>query len=145
MAEEYIVTSIQETDEVATKLISSISSGITICLYGPMAAGKTTFTQSIGKYLGLSRVTSPTYLIMKEYKIDNHPIFKSFYHLDLYRLHSAEEIKSFDLEEIWNGPQNLLIIEWPEIIKHLLPDKRIDIAIKIASENEREITIIKNT
>ncbi len=143
--ELYLSYSNEDTQELAQKLISNIKSGGVICLYGPMAAGKTTFTQGIGLSLGLSRVTSPTYLIMKEYLLVDHPFLKRLYHLDLYRIGASEEIKAFDLEEIWSNPENLVLIEWPEIIGDLLPDRRIDISIKPTSQNERQITINNHT
>lgn len=139
--ELYLSSSNEDTQELAQKLISNIKPGGVICLYGPMASGKTTFTQAVGRSLGLNRVTSPTYLIMKEYKLVDHPFLKRLYHLDLYRIGTSEEIKAFDLEEIWSNPENLVLIEWPEIIKDMLPSRRIDINIKPTSPNERQITI----
>ncbi|HCW31226.1 TPA: tRNA (adenosine(37)-N6)-threonylcarbamoyltransferase complex ATPase subunit type 1 TsaE, partial [Candidatus Collierbacteria bacterium] len=62
-------------------------------------------------------------------------------HLDLYRLNSIEDIKAFDVEEIWSDPESLLIIEWPEKFKEYLPKTRYDIFFKANGENEREIKI----
>jgi len=114
-------------------------------LYGDLAAGKTTFAQGIGKYLGVDRVVSPTFMIMRQYPVTNHPVIKTFFHLDLYRLDSLEDIRSFDLEEIWSDPENLLVIEWPEKLQDFLPKKRYDIYLKANSENERQIRIVSHT
>lgn len=145
METTYVSTSFEETREIAEDLARKIDTGTTICLYGELAAGKTTFTQGLGKAFGIQRLISPTFLIMRQYSVKDHPTIKTFYHLDLYRLNSIDDIKSFDLEEIWSSPENLLVIEWPEKLKDSLPKDRIDVYFKANRENEREIKITKNT
>lgn len=142
MEQLFVSSSTEETQEIASGLTSQLEKGITICLYGALAAGKTTFTQGIASALGISRLVSPTFLIMREYPIENHPVIRTLYHLDLYRLNSVEEIKAFDVEEIWSDPSNLLVIEWPEKFVDILPKKRTDIFFKATDDNEREIKII---
>lgn len=141
METTFISTSYEETREIAKKFTDKLEKGTTICLYGELAAGKTTFTQGIGQALGIDRLVSPTFLIMRQYPITNHPVIKTLFHLDLYRLNSIEDIKAFDVEEIWSDPESLLIIEWPEKFKEYLPKTRYDIFFKANGENEREIKI----
>ena len=141
METTFISTSYEETREIAKKFTDKLEKGTTICLYGELAAGKTTFTQGIGQSIGIDRLVSPTFLIMRQYPVTNHPIIKTLFHLDLYRLNSIEDIKAFDVEEIWSDPESLLIIEWPEKFKEYLPKTRYDIFFKANGENEREIKI----
>ena len=117
----------------------------TICLYGALAAGKTTFTQGLASFFTIPRLVSPTFIIMREYPITNHPVIKTFYHLDLYRLGSIAEIKAFDVEEIWYDPTNLMVIEWPEKFIDILPQKRIDIFFKATGDDQREIKIVTHS
>jgi len=142
MEQRVVTSSAKETQEIAAKIISGLKKGTTICLYGDLAAGKTTFTQGLASFLGISRLVSPTFIIMREYPVATHQVIKTLYHLDLYRLDSVEDIKAFDVEEIWSDPANLLVIEWPEKFSGILPQQRIDIFFKIIGENEREIKII---
>ena len=142
METTYVSTSYEETRQIAEKFAEKLEKGTTICLYGELAAGKTTFTQGLGKAFGIERLVSPTFLIMRQYAVKNHPVIKTLYHLDLYRLNSIEDIKSFDVEEIWSSPENLLVIEWPEKFEKNLPKNRYDIFFKANGENEREIKII---
>lgn len=144
METTFISTSFEETREIAENIANKIEAGTTICLYGELAAGKTTFTQGIGKAFGINRLISPTFLIMRQYEVNNHSTIKTLYHLDLYRLNSIEDIKAFDLEEIWSRPENLLVIEWPEKLEDSLPKERIDVHFKANGENEREIKIKEN-
>ncbi len=143
MEQLFVSGSSEETQEIAQGVASAIEQGTVICLYGKLAAGKTTFTQGLAKYFGIERVVSPTFLIMREYPVTTGAI-KTFYHLDLYRLNSVEEIKAFDVEEIWSDPSNLMIIEWPEKFVEILPKKRIDIFFKATATNQREIRIVKH-
>ena len=144
MEELFVSNSFEETQEIASKLLSKIEEGTTICLYGNLAAGKTTFTQGIARALGIPRIVSPTFIIMRQYPVTTHPVIKTLYHLDLYRLNTVEEIKAFDIEEIWSDSSNLLVIEWPEKFQDILPKKRFDIFLKATDDNEREIKIIKH-
>lgn len=141
MENTFVSTSFEETRQIAEKFAERLEKGTTLCLYGDLAAGKTTFSQGIGKALGIERLVSPTFLIMRQYPITSHPVIKTLFHLDLYRLDSVEDIKAFDVEEIWSSPENLLVIEWPEKFKEYLPKKRFDIFFKANGEDERQITI----
>ena len=145
MEETFISTSYEETREIAIKFASKLEKGTTICLYGDLAAGKTTFTQGLGKFFGIERIVSPTFIIMRQYPVTNHPIIKTFYHLDLYRLNSVEDIRAFDIDEVWSDPENLIIVEWPEKFQDILPQKRFDVNFKAHGEDEREIKIIERT
>ena len=141
METTFISTSYEETREIAKKFAQKLEKGTTVCLYGELAAGKTTFTQGIGQALGIDRLVSPTFLIMRKKTVTNHPVIKTLFHLDLYRLNSIEDIKAFDVEEIWSDSESLLVIEWPEKFKEYLPQTRYDIFFKANGENEREIKI----
>ncbi len=141
MEQLFVTESTEETQEIARKIALKLEQGTTICLYGSLAAGKTTFTQGLAATLGIKRLVSPTFLIMREYPVTGHPVIRTFYHLDLYRLNSVEEIKAFDVEEIWSDPSNLLVIEWPEKFLEILPQDRMDIHFKATAENQREIKI----
>lgn len=143
MEKTFVSTSFEETREIAEELAKKIDSGTTICLYGELAAGKTTFTQGLGKAFGIERLISPTFLIMRQYPV-SHPTIKTLYHLDLYRLSSIDDIKAFDLDEIWSSPENLLVIEWPEKLIDNLPKVRTDVYFKANGENERDIKIVEH-
>lgn len=144
MEKIYISSSPEDTNQIATDLVKELVPGATICLIGDLASGKTTFTQAVGGQLGLPRVISPTYMIMKEYKVSAHEFVQNLFHLDLYRLTSKDDIKSFDLEEIWGKKENLVIIEWPEKILDILPSNHYLIYFKQTGPTQREIKITKN-
>ncbi len=123
----------RETQEFGQKLAKEIAQGGIVCLYGDLGAGKTTLVQGIAKGLGIKkRLVSPTFILMRRYG--------RLHHIDLYRLEDPAEIKALGLDELWQDPANILLIEWPEKIVNTLPRQRREVRLEIISETEREIT-----
>lgn len=104
-----------------------------IALQGDLGAGKTTFTQFFAKAVGIkNKLTSPTFVLMKKYK--------NLYHIDCYRIYNTKDILALDFKEIISIPQNIVLIEWAEKIKKILPKNAIWLKFKIISENQRKIS-----
>ncbi len=122
-----------ETKKLGEKLSKRFTKGVVVCLRGELGAGKTTFIQGVAKGLKIKkRINSPTFIIARRY--DN------FWHIDLYRLTSYKEAYAIGIEEIINDKTSVVLIEWPEKIKKILPKKRWEINIEIISANKRKIT-----
>lgn len=111
------------------KMAKTLKGGEVIALIGELGSGKTTFTKALGKALGIkTTITSPTFVLMQEYKTTktskkNTPLW--LYHLDLYRTKNFNEIKTLGIEEIWNRPETITVIEWADKITSDLPPKTI--------------------
>ena len=129
-------TNISRLETVATKLIAEFKNQRIFAIYGKMGAGKTTFIQAICKVLGTKdNVTSPTFAIINEYQSPESIIF----HFDFYRIKDLEEAYDMGYEDyIYSG--NYCLIEWPEMIKSLLPENRVDLTIEVLENDERLIT-----
>ena len=138
----YVTGSAEETKELAKEFAAKLKQGTTLCLFGELAAGKTTFTQGLGEYFGITRLTSPTYVIVAEYPLKTtHNHITTLIHIDLYRLKSRWETKAFDLDEIWSDPANLTVIEWSDRLENYLPKDRYEIRFKNLGVSSREINI----
>lgn len=110
-------------------------------LSGDLGSGKTALTKAFAKELGVAEeVTSPTFVVMKSYEINNHEFYKKLVHIDAYRIEDEEEMKVLRFEEIINDPTNLVFIEWPEQIQNTLPRDVLSINLKILEGETREIT-----
>ncbi len=111
------------------------------CVYvhGEMGAGKTTLCQSIVKAAGYSgTVTSPTYNLIHEYKVDAGIV----YHMDLYRLNDPSELEFLALEDLW-CENSLFLIEWPSQGEGCLRKADVDLSIKLSdSSNQNKRTIV---
>ena len=92
-----------------------------LALSGDLGAGKTTFTQTLARCLGVSEnLTSPTFVIMKKYATTDD-CFRQLVHIDAYRLSSPEELRvlGFAADLITTG--NLVVVEWADKVATLLP------------------------
>ncbi|MFO7888518.1 MAG: tRNA (adenosine(37)-N6)-threonylcarbamoyltransferase complex ATPase subunit type 1 TsaE [Eubacteriales bacterium] len=126
-----ILKNLKHTEEFGKILSSVIGPGSLLCLNGDLGAGKTTLTQIIGRELKVKEyVNSPSYSLMNSYK-GTHRI----YHYDLYKLNGVDDALDIGIEDYIYSDEAVVIIEWSNKIKSILPEKRIDINISI---NNRE-------
>ena len=125
---------IDEVEQVAKQLINSTTTR-TLLFYGDMGVGKTTLIKAIVKALGSTDdVSSPTFSIVNEYKLNEEKIF----HFDLYRINDLEEAYNFGIEDYLDS-DNWIIIEWPDIIEPILSGNENIIKLSIQSENQRQL------
>ena len=124
-----------ETLELAQNFESEKFPNMIICLNGELGSGKTLFTKGIANGLGIQdTITSPTYTIIKEYLDGEMPL----YHMDVYRLDG--DTSEVGIEDYYNKG-GIVVIEWANTIKDILPEERLDIKFKISGENSRTLII----
>ena len=136
-----ITKSLEETQNLAKEWLSSIvkkdNEATIVGLYGNLGSGKTTFTQAVARELGIKEtITSPTFVIEKLYETNNKD-FARLIHIDAYRLEKGSELQALDFETLVDNPNNLILIEWPENVKEILPDDHIKIYYEFVDENSR--------
>jgi tRNA threonylcarbamoyladenosine biosynthesis protein TsaE len=130
--------SLADLPSIAKQILQLYPQQKIFVFYAEMGAGKTTLIKSICKELGSAdQFSSPTYSIVNEYKITNQTA--SIFHIDLYRLNDLSEALDIGIEDYISG-KDYCFIEWPELIKPLLPEKYVQVEIK-TKENYREIAI----
>ena len=118
-----------------TKIIKKIASLVkppkVICFYGDLGSGKTSLASDLVNYLSNTHqeVTSPTFNLVHTY---DSPLGE-IWHMDLYRLNSLDEMYNLGFEEALDS--KILIIEWPQIIEHLLPVDTIKVFINFAGND----------
>ncbi len=129
-----------ETIAIGRGLGILLQPGDIVCLVGGLGAGKTCFARGIAMGLGVdaSRVTSPTFVLAQEYA-GRIPV----YHLDLYRLRSAEDVEDAGLDE-YIGGDGVLVIEWPQVYSPLLGIDRLTVKLGAmpADESQRELVFV---
>ncbi|MDI6733968.1 MAG: tRNA (adenosine(37)-N6)-threonylcarbamoyltransferase complex ATPase subunit type 1 TsaE [Patescibacteria group bacterium] len=131
-------------EKIAKKLLKKrlkIKSGLVIGLQGNLGTGKTTFVQGFARGLKIkSKILSPTFVIMRVYPLKSKDCFLNFYHVDAYRIEKQKELNTIGLKKIINDPKNIILIEWVEKIKGMLPKKIFLIFFKHGrAKNERII------
>lgn len=125
MMKEFKTFSQEETIEIGKALGRLLNTGDIVCINGDLGTGKTVFTNGIAKSLGIKEhITSPTFTIVNEYS-GRVP----FYHFDVYRISDSEEMFEIGFEEYLYG-EGIVVIEWADIIKDILPEEVVQVTIK---------------
>ena len=119
----------EETIELAQNIESEKFPNMVICLNGDLGSGKTVFTKAFASAMAIEEITSPTFNIVKEYEGE-----ANLYHMDVYRV--EDDIDNLGLSEYFTKG-GIVVIEWADMIKEILPEERLDIKIKIVDENTR--------
>lgn len=142
----HISHSPEETQALGETWGRAATSGLVIGLSGDLGAGKTQLTKGIARGLGITaRVHSPTFALVNQYDTGRLPLF----HVDLYRLETADQIIAAGLEEYFH-PAGVSVIEWAERwwdkkqpAKFNGPNARFhfrQVMIEVVNETERRIT-----
>lgn len=145
MKEKIITKSEQETWQQGFEFAKKLSSGLALALYGDLGAGKTKFLQGLAKGLGVKGVVnSPTFNILKLYKVTGHKTIKRFCHIDAYRLNSEQDLKVLGVEEYLNDAGTVTAIEWAEKVINIFTMKHYIVQIGSVNSQERKISIKKS-
>ncbi|MBC7083409.1 MAG: tRNA (adenosine(37)-N6)-threonylcarbamoyltransferase complex ATPase subunit type 1 TsaE [Firmicutes bacterium] len=122
----YRAFSPRDTRRLGEALGKLLGPGDVVCLEGELGAGKTVFVQGVAAGMGVrGRVVSPTFTIIHE-----HPGKVPLYHIDAYRLEGVPDAETVGIEECLYGG-GAVAIEWPERIRELLPEERLDVEIRM--------------
>lgn len=143
---KFEIKSISELPVVANQIVeylnmSAIMESLNcVAFYGEMGAGKTTLIKEICKLLGINDATaSPSFSLVNEYINDNG---ESVFHFDFYRINHIEEAYDLGYEDYFYS-KSLCLIEWPEKIETLLPEKHIALRINIQNDDSRLVEIVE--
>ena len=122
--------------DLGAQLAATLQAGDIVVLKGNLGAGKTALTQGIGKHLGITDVTSPTFVISRTHK-GNIPLI----HVDAYRLLGGVkqnfEIDDLDLETAREGA--ITVIEWGEDVASCLQEDYLLITIEFGPKEDDRI------
>jgi len=133
---ELVSTSPEATRDFASRLAAAAQAGDVVCLWGELGAGKTVFAKGFGAGLGVTdTISSPSFVLMGEY-LGRLPLF----HIDLYRLSSAQE--AFDgglLDD--RQAAGVVLIEWPNRLGSALPEDRLDVRIEGGADAPRTLRL----
>lgn len=138
---EVFSNAIDDLPAIAKRIIEFAGSEKIWLFLGEMGAGKTTLIQSICKSMGVrDSATSPTFSIVNEYRDSND---ESIYHFDFYRIKDETEAMDIGVEEYFDSGK-LCLMEWPEKIPSLIPDRHLSISISVETQKSRKITLQHN-
>ena len=114
-----------------------------VTLSGDLGAGKTAWVKAAARALGINEdITSPTFVIQKEYDLQDQK-FAKMIHIDAYRLESAAELEYLGWKDIVADPGNIIFLEWPEMVEGINISGAINIQLSINDNESRKIEIKK--
>lgn len=137
---EIVIRDLSELDQAVQSLLEYLGDRRKIAFTGEMGAGKTTLIQAFCRRLGVAeQATSPTFSLINEYTcLDASGSLQHVYHMDLYRLKRIEEALDLGIEEYLDS-DDYCLIEWPELLKALLPEDTVWINVRIMSDSTRKV------
>jgi tRNA threonylcarbamoyladenosine biosynthesis protein TsaE len=110
--------------------------GEVIELVSDLGGGKTTLVRGLARGAGSrDKVASPSFTINKIYKTDRLEI----HHFDFYRL-SEPGVVADELAEVVGSPNIVVVVEWADVARHVLPDRRLSIKIEQTAEGDRSFS-----
>ena len=127
----------KQTENIAARIGSQLIGGEVIELVADLGGGKTTFVRGLARGIGSSdHVSSPSFTISNEYKGKELQLI----HFDFYRLGQAGLVENA-LIEFLGKPGIVVVVEWADIIKRVLPSERLSIDFRVISEESRKLSL----
>ena len=129
--------SVEDTRALGGELAPLTRPGDLLLVCGDLGAGKTAFTQGLGRGLGVEEpITSPTFILVRRYESD-----PPFVHVDVYRLDHLQEVLELGIAELIDGDA-VVAIEWGDVVTPVLPSGFLQIKLELgAADDERLIEI----
>lgn len=145
------IASLEALHGLASSVATELQAGDVVLLSGQLGAGKTTFTQFLGKALWVEdAITSPTFTLVGEYHANNNFDIATLIHIDLYRVGEQTNAQSVPLNnnyihELLSSAKEqkaVVVIEWGELLTREIHNRLWRIEFKQGdSENERVVTV----
>jgi tRNA threonylcarbamoyladenosine biosynthesis protein TsaE len=133
---EFLSHSPEQTRRVGVRLGEMLHGGHVVCLQGDLGSGKTTLTQGIARGWGaLDAVTSPSFVLVNEYRRADAEVL---FHVDAFRLASAEEARAMGLEELFEQGR-VVVVEWPTHVEGVLPHDHLRIGMAWVDDSRRSL------
>ncbi|MEM8790587.1 MAG: tRNA (adenosine(37)-N6)-threonylcarbamoyltransferase complex ATPase subunit type 1 TsaE [Pseudomonadota bacterium] len=125
-----------DTQRFGAALAAFLAAGDWVSLIGPLGVGKTALARSViqARLGGEVEVPSPSYTLVNIYGAE-----PEIWHADLYRISTPDEIDEIGLLD--RQSECITLVEWPERLGGLLPDRRLEIALAFTSAEGRKARV----
>ncbi len=124
-----------EMHQLGVKLSAHLRAGDLVLVNGPLGAGKTVLAQGVGEGLGVTGITSPTFVISRVHKAAT-----PFIHVDAYRLVDSDNPNLYLDELDLDIANSITFIEWGGAESARLSEDRLEVSID-RSDDIRKVAI----
>jgi tRNA threonylcarbamoyladenosine biosynthesis protein TsaE len=121
--------------QLGIQLSAHLRAGDLVLVNGPLGAGKTVLAQGVGAGLGITGITSPTFVISRV-----HKAAIPFIHVDAYRLVDSDNPNLYLDDLDLDIANSITLIEWGGAESARLSEDRLEITIDRSSD-ERTVEI----
>lgn len=128
---------VEDTEALGERLAAFVQAGDLIILDGPLGAGKTAFTRGLGRGLGVTGVTSPTFVISRLHRGGRLPLV----HVDAYRLATLDDLESIDLDA--SLEESVTVVEWGTGLVEMLSPDYLVVRLARAIDSETREAILE--
>ena len=136
---EFNIDSADAMQQFGRQVGAACSGGEVIELIGDIGAGKTTLTKGVAAGMGVvDEVQSPTFTLSRTYETPKGSVLA---HYDFYRLNDPG-ILSAELADASRSPFTTVVIEWADVVSHVLPKDRLSITITATAEEGRQVRLV---
>ncbi len=146
MGDIFVTKNPVQTQKIAAKLSREIlklkpnKKAAVIGLIGELGSGKTVFAKGFAEGLGIKKIiTSPTFVLEKVYELARK--HRHFIHIDAYRLKKSKDLIDLGFKNLIRDPKNIILIEWADRIKNILPKNCLRIKFEHKDKNKRKIIL----
>jgi tRNA threonylcarbamoyladenosine biosynthesis protein TsaE len=129
------ISTAEAMHQLGMKIASHLRAGDLVLVNGPLGAGKTVLAQGVGAGLGITGITSPTFVISRV-----HKAAIPFIHVDAYRLVDSDNPNLYLDDLDLDVANSITLIEWGGAESTRLSEDRLEITIDRSSD-ERTVEI----
>lgn len=141
---DMITHSPDQTRSAGALLGRLLQRGDVVLLTGMLGAGKTTFVQGLARALHADEyIQSPTFTIVAEHDgLGNDDAPLRLYHIDLYRLTGVDDIGTLGLDDYFDDPDGITVIEWPDRAPAAMPDSYLLVDTQFVADTKRNLRLM---
>jgi tRNA threonylcarbamoyladenosine biosynthesis protein TsaE len=137
-----VTASADQTRRLARAVAPLCRPGDVVLLVGDLGAGKTTFAQGFGAALGVTEpITSPTFVLVRQYPVGDGTPIRVLLHADVYRLDRLHEIVELGLGELVEDG-GVALVEWGDAAEPVLGSGALAVRLDMADDDDRRVITI---
>lgn len=115
---------------------------LVVGIVGELGAGKTTLVCGFARAFGVKeKIVSPSFVVMRAFRLRGRKRFRHFVHIDCWRLQSSKEIKELGFLKLIEDRDAIILIEWADRIKDILPLHAVWVSIVSVAPHKRKIVV----